>query len=71
MAREWESMLSDPIEGERLRRAVNDIELQLWRELGEQRRRERASACDYCGRTGLMYGMTMCNQCANKEEGNI
>lgn len=41
MAREWESMLSDPIEGERLRRTVKDTELQLWRELGEIRRRER------------------------------
>lgn len=52
---------------------VREIELQAWRELGEQRRieRERASACDYCGRTGLMYGMTMCNNCANKEEGNL
>ena len=41
MAREWESMLSDPIEGERLRRTVKDTELQLWRELGEIRRQER------------------------------
>jgi len=51
---------------------VREIELQLWRELGEQRRKERegGSACDYCGRTGLRYSMTMCNDCANKEEGN-
>lgn len=41
MSRNWESMLSDPIEGERLRSEVKDTEQQLWRELGEIRRRER------------------------------
>ncbi len=24
--------------------------------------------CDYCGRKGLRWGMSMCNDCANKEE---
>lgn len=41
MARAWEDMLADPIEGERLRSEVKDTEQQLWRELGEIRRRER------------------------------